>query len=244
MKTICSLGTILLLGVALGGCAVPVQLNEPSRSVPSLDTATLSGPRNILFETKEIDGVAVSYSLLHGKSSNISGYRLTLQIRNNSRTEQSLSPRLTLKDGAGFIVQPYQYQVFMAKAASLAETAMPQIPVSQASTYYSTGTIRDVSTGSTYSYSGTTQQVPSGGGESGIAQGMTQIAVMRAGTDREEGRLLLRWGDAFWLKSTYRIPPATAISGALFFPANYIGVKPLTLIVEIGARKFEFMTTR
>lgn len=244
MKTIWSIGSVFLIGAALAGCALPVQLNDPTRSTSALDTANLLAPRQIPFETKEIDGVAVSYNLFHWKSNNLAGYRLTLNIRNSSGTELSVSPRLTLKDGAGFLVQPYQYQSFMAEAASLAGITVPPMPASQASTYYSTGTIRNTSTGSTYSYSGSTQQVPAGGFASGFAQGMAQGAAIRAGNDREEGRVMLRWGNAFWLKSNYELPPATAVSGALFFPANDIGVKPLALTVEIGARKFEFLTAR
>jgi hypothetical protein len=226
----------------LSGCGTLRHLNDPSRSKPSVDVANLLSRREIPYETAEQGGVLVSYNLFHGKSSNLSGYRLTLIFRNNTGSKQLLEPVISLQDASGFIIAPYAYQAFVTEAASLAGTVVPPISISNQTNYYHSGTIRNTATGNTYSYSGTTTSTPGGGFVQGLAQGMTQGTANRAAKDRDEGRLMLRWANSFWLKSAYELPPGTAASGALFFPAAQIGQLPLRLNIEIAGQKFEFVT--
>lgn len=188
-------------------------LNDPSRSIPALDVANLSSPRNIPYETVEKGGISVSYNLFFAKSNNLSGYRLTLVLRNNTGSLQVLKPAVSLQNAGGFVIASYTYESFVTEAASLAGTAVPLVPVSTHSTF----------------------------GDA-FAQGMARGDAMRAANDREEGRLMLRWANSFWLKNTYELPPNTAVSGVLFFPAATVGQLPLRLVVEVGGQKFEFMT--
>ena len=134
--------------------------------------------------------------------------------------------------------------VFMGvnMAAALAGTTIPYAPTQTQSSYYSTGTVRNTTTGTNYSYSGTTTSAPAGGFAGGLAQGIAQGAAIRAANDRDEGRLMLRWANSFWLKSGYDLPPGTATSGALFFPAAVLGQVPLKLVIEANGEKFEFIT--
>lgn len=236
--------TVSVLVFLVSACATaPVmQLNEPARSTPALDVANLLPPRNIPYETVEKGGISLGYNLFFVKGGNLSGYRLTLVIRNNTAARRVVEPVVSLQDAGGFQVPPYAYQAFVTEAASLAGTAVPAIPVQAQSNYYNSGTIRNTTTGNTYTYSGTAKTAPAGGFAGGFAQGMAQGAAVRATQDREEGRLMLRWANAFWLKSGYDLPPGAAASGALFFPAATLGQVPLQLTVEVGGEKFEFVT--
>jgi hypothetical protein len=215
----------------ISGCATSpvVQLNDPTRSTPSLDLANLLPHRNIPYETVEKGGISLGYNLFFVRGGNLPGYRLTLVIRNNTLARRLLEPAVLLQDAGGFLVPPYAYQAFVTEAASLAGTTVPALPVQAQSSYYNSGTIRDTTTGNAYTYSGTTTTAPAGGFAGGFAQGMAQGVAMRAVKDREEGRLMLRWANAFWLKSGYELPPGAAASGALFFPAANLGQVPLRL---------------
>lgn len=241
-RTVITIAAIAIVSF-VSGCVSPIiQLNDPARSSPALDVANLLPPRNIPYETVEKGGISVGYNLFFASSGNLSGYRLTLIIRNNTRSRQMLEPMVSLQDAGGFLVSPYAYQAFVAEAASLAGTAVPLVPVQSQSNYYSSGTIRNTTTGNAYAYSGTTTSAPSGGFASGFAQGMAQGAAIRAANDREEGRLMLRWANTFWLRSSYDLSPGIAASGALFFPAATLGQVPLRLNIEVGGEKFEFVT--
>jgi hypothetical protein len=87
---------------------------------------------------------------------------------------------------------------------------------------------------------------PAGGFAGGFAQGLSQSvaqgAAARAANDREEGRVMLRWANAFWLKSSYELPHGAASSGALFYPAVGTVQLPLRLNIEVGGQQFEFVT--
>lgn len=234
--------TLFVLLMSACGTSPVVQLNEPTRSSTALDVANLLPPRNIPYETVEKGGISLGYNLFFAKGGNLSGYRLTLVIRNNTSARRLLEPAVSLQDAGGFLVPPYAYQAFVTEAALLAGTAVPAIPVQAQSNYYNTGTIRNTTTGNTYAYSGTTTVAPAGGFAGGFAQGMAQGAAIRARNDREEGHKMLRWANAFWLKSAYDLPPGTAASGSLFFPASNLGQLPLRLTIETGGEKFQFVT--
>lgn len=234
--------TLLALLLSACGTSPMVQLNEPARSASALDVANLLPPRNIPYETVEQGGISLGYNLFFAKGGSLSGYRLTLIVRNNTSGRRVLEPVVSLQDAAGFLITPYTYQAFVTEAAILAGTAIPAAPAPTQSSYYNTGTIRNTSTGNTYAYSGTTSTAPAGGFLGGLAQGLAQGAANRAGNDREEGRMMLRWANSFWLKSAYELPPGTATSGALFFPATNLGQLPLRLTIEIGGEKFQFVT--
>jgi hypothetical protein len=228
----------------LSACATStvVQLNEPSRAVQATDVANLLPPRNVPYKTVEKAGVSLGYNLFFVAGGNLSGYRLTLILRNNTVARKSIEPIISLQDSAGFLIPPYAYEAFITEAASLAGTNVPTVPIQARSSYYNSGTIRSTATGNSYSYSGTTASTPSGGFASGFAQGMAQGAAAKAANDREEGRMMLRWANSFWLKSNYDLPAGSAASGALFFPAANLGKIPLRLTIEVGGEKFEFVT--
>lgn len=199
--------------LVLGACGTLQHLNNPTRSLPALDVANLSSLRDIPYETVEKGGISVSYNLFFAKSNNVSGYRLTLIFRNNTGLPQALKPVISLQDAGGFLIAPYTHESFVAEATSLAGTAVPPAPV------LARNTLGDA-----------------------FAQGVAQGEARRAANDKEEGRLMLRWANSFWLKNTYELPPNTAASGTLFFPAATVGRLPLRLAVEIGGQKFEFVT--
>lgn len=228
----------------LSACATStvVQLNEPSRAVQATDVANLLPPRNIPYETVEKAGISLGYNLFFVAGGNLSGYRLTLILRNNTGTRKLIEPIISLQDSGGFLIPSYAYEGFITEAASLAGTNVPSIPLQTRSSYYNSGTIRSTTTGNSYSYSGTTTSTPSGGFASGFAQGMAQGAAAKAANDREEGRMMLRWANSFWLKNSYDLPSGSAASGALFFPAASLGKVPLRLTIEVGGEKFEFVT--
>lgn len=234
----------LFLALMVSGCgsARLVHLNDPTRSSPAPDVANLLPPRNIPYETIERAGLSIGYNLFFAKSGNLSGYRLTLVIRNKTHLRITVEPTVSLQDANGFLIPPYAYQSFVSEAAALAGTAIPYVPIQAPSSYYSTGTVRNTTTGTNYSYSDTTTSAPSGGFAGGFAQGMAQGAAIRTANDREEGRLMLRWANSFWLKRGYDLPPGTATSGALFFPAAALGQVPLKLVIEANGEKFEFIT--
>jgi hypothetical protein len=238
-KPLCFIAAVLAVSL-LGACGTTRHLNDPSRSRQGVDVANLLSPRNIPYETAEKDGVSVAYNLFYAKSDNLAGYRLTLIFRNKTGSKQMLQPVISLQDANGFIIPPYEYQAFVAEAASLAGTTVPIVPVPNQTNYYHSGTIRNVATGNAYSYSGTTASTP--GFAQGLAQGMAQARANQAQADREHGRLMLRWANSYWLKSAYNLPPGAAASGALFFPAAQPGRLPLRLNVELAGHAFEFVT--
>lgn len=247
--------TASALLVSLAGCGTLHHLNDPGRSRQGLDVANLLPPRDIPYETVEKNGIAISHNLFFAKSDSFSGYRLTLIFRNTGTAPRIVKPRISMRDSNGFIVLPYDYDAFVAEAASLAGTEVPPIPPEpQPTLHFHSGTISSSYTGNTYahsgatsysgtsSYSGTTVSVPAGGFASGFARGLAQGAAIRAMRDRAEGRLLVRWANAFWLRGAYELPAGAAASGALFFPASQIGQLPLRLVVEAGSEQFEFTT--
>lgn len=235
-----------MLPIALWGCAAgsAVHLNDPARSHSGVDVANLLAPREIPYETQEQLGIAVSYNLFFMKEANFSGYRLTLVLRNNTDRPEIFTPEVVLRDATGLILQPDTYEGFMSLAAALAGTPVPPIPVAQNDRYYHQGTVTSPS-GRTYGYSGTTTAVPSGAAgsfTSGLARGMAMGAAARSAQDREEGRLMLKWGSSYWLKERYTVPPKSAVAGALLFSSPALTNLPLSLTVTLSQGRFEFKT--
>ena len=223
---------------AVAGCGTLHHLNEPSRSHQGPDVANLSSLRDFPYETAEKNGLTVSYNLFFAKSSNLSGYRLTLIFRNTGTTSRLIRPKISLQDSSGLIIPPYAYQAFVAEAALLAGTEVPRVPMELGRTSYRhEGTITSP-TGGTYYYSGTT--TPSLG--SSFSRGFAQGEAMRAASDRKEGQQMLQWASSFWLRDVYELPAGAATSGALFFPVPQVGQLPLRLIVETSEDRFEFTT--
>lgn len=231
---------IIAITVFLAGCAGMQQLNDPALSQNDIDVANLLRPREIPYETKNINGISVSYNMFYAGSGNIKGYRATLIFRNNSEQTITINPELLLKDAGGFIVQPYSYNGFVQYAAALAGTHVPNIPSSNNNSYYSSGTITSNS-GERYAYSGTTTQ-NSGGFGGGFASGFAKGMAQAAADDQEEGRLMLQWANSFWLKDSYTLPPKSAAYGALLYPAQKLGQLPIQFTISLGDRKYEFLT--
>lgn len=209
------------------------------------DLASLLKPRDIPYETQERDGIEVGYSLMFTNDVNMEGYRLTLVFRNKGSQEKNIKPIVNLEDESRIQLPAYSYEAFVSNGAVLARTQTPPMPASQQSNYYSTGTIRNVATGSSYSYTGTTAPTPygaAGGFAAGLAQGMAQGAANRARQDREDGLMMMKWANAFWLKSSYSLQPGAGAVGVLFFPSPKVGNLPLRLMVTVGGQDFVFVT--
>lgn len=213
------------------GCSTtqPTQhLNDPLRSHTSLDVASISSPEEIPYETKEGNILSVSYNLSFDEGDEFSGYRLTLVFQNLSASPIVIKPGILLQDASGFLIQSYTYEAFINEAAILAGTNVP---------------IRS-------NTSGVYKPPTSGGAAGSFAQGLAdgwargsaQAAANQAQSDRDEGKLMLRWANSYWLKSSYELPPGASISGALYFPANRLGKLPLHLIIETGIERFDFST--
>lgn len=235
-----ALTTMLLLG----GCASSmVSLNDPGRSFMAPDLANLLDPRDIPYEIKEVDGIEVGYSLMFSNADNSQGYRLTLVFRNKGKEPRVISPIVALEDASKIQIPAYAYESFVTNGAVLSGTRIPAISVSQPSSYYSIGTIRNTSTGNSFAYSGTTSSAPygaAGGFASGFAQGIAQGAAVKAQQDREDGLLMMRWANAYWLKNTYSLQPGSGAVGALFFPSPKIGELPLNLKIELSGQTAVF----
>lgn len=77
----------------------------------------------------------------------------------------------------------------------------------------------------------------------GFSSGFARSAAMASVRDRSEGREIMQWANAFWLKSSYRLPAGGGAGGSLLFPASKIGPLPLRLTVEIGRVRFMFVTS-
>ncbi len=227
--------------VALSGCASVNHLNDPARSHMFTDVANILKPREIPYETQEKGGLAVSYSLSFFGGNDFSGYRLTLIFRSKREYPTYLKPKLQLRDATGFVIEPYTYSAFTAYAAAMAGTSVPAMPTSAAEQYYQSGTITSM-TGDRYSYSGYTSSAPSGGFGGGFADGLAQGAVIAAANNRRDGLNMLLWANQYWLKDGYGLLSGTAVSGALFFPANSVGKLPLSLSIDAGDEHFEFKT--
>lgn len=233
----------LFLAISLSGCASVAHLNDPARSANALDVATLLGPREIPYESQERNGLRISYSLMFARLGQ-AGYRLTLVFRNVGNDEKQVAPIVALQDASGLLISPSSYDGMMAIGAALAGTPIPSSQGSSEPTrYYNSGTMRDWASGRTGDYSGYTSTAPSGGFAGGFARGVARAEAMGAASDREEGRLVMQWTSAFWLRSDYRLPPGSAASGALFFPSPKLGPLPLKLTVDAGGSRFEFLTT-
>lgn len=233
----------VIVAAALSGCAsAPINhLNDPARSHMFTDVANILKPREIPYETQEKGGLAVNYSLSFFGGEDFSGYRLTLIFRSNREYPSYIEPRVHLRDAAGFIIQPATYSAFVAYAAAMAGTNVPPMPTASGERYYHSGTITST-TGSQLRYSGYTSSVPSGGFAGGFADGLTQGAAIAAANNRRNGINMLLWANQYWLKEAYGLLSGTAVSGALFFPANSVGKLPLSLSIDAGDEHFEFKT--
>jgi hypothetical protein len=234
----------LLSVITTAGCASVVQLNDPAKSISAVDVATLESPRKIPYELQERNGLKAIYNLSFIPRGNFTGYRLTLIFKNEGSQPRVIEPRIAVQDSTGMVLSPNSYEAVMTQAAALAGTAVSPMLLAGPSTatYYQSGTVRNTMTGNTYQYSGYSTSAPSGGFAAGLASGMAQGAAMRAVADRNEGVLMLRWTNAFYLKSRYELPSGGVASGALLYPAASLAQLPLKLTIEAGGDRFEFLT--
>lgn len=242
----------LLLSVAilssLSGCASLQHLNEPARSAMAVDVANLLAEREIPYETVEKGGLSVSYNALSMRGSSFDGYRLTLMFWNKSDQSMRIEPVVEIEDGRGFMLEPYSFDAFMAEAAAMAGVSVPaSMPApSVGSNSLHRGTVTNTTTGRTYSYSGSTSTAPSGGAVGGFAaglvQGMANARAANAASTQYEGRMWMKWGNRFWLKNVYDIPPRKAASGALIVPTTRYGDLPLHITIRANGERFDFQT--
>ena len=231
----------LSLALALTGCGTMIQLNDPNKSSQALDRANLLAPRDIMYQTEEKNGVQVSYNLMTDSVNRPSIVRLTLLLKNNRNSPLTLKPKITLQDNGGVIIQPYSYEGYMQEGASMAGTQIPVVPQSNAGSYYSSGSITNTMTGSSYNYSGTTTAVqnPAQSFQQGFAQG----AMMGAMAKRRQGETMMKWANAFWLKSSYDLPAGGGTVGALMYPAAPLDL-PLKLTIEAAGEVFVFQSKK
>ena len=136
--------SLLSLSALLHGCASDsaLQLNNPDKAQLGVDLANLLPPREIPYEVQQVGDIQVAYNMFFVKSDNLTGHRLTLAFRNTGKSEIIVTPELLVRDAGGFIYPPYNYAAFVAEAANLAGTQIPQVTIAQQSTYYSSGTGR------------------------------------------------------------------------------------------------------
>lgn len=227
------------------GCAAKIaSLNESQGAILMRDVAPIAQAVELPYNIKTGTSFDVGMNVRYAETANTSGYIVTLTFRNKLPTSQAVVPAVSMADGAGFIQSPYSFDGFMRHAAQLAGTRVPA-PVTQTqdSRYVHSGTITDYSSGRQYSYSGTSQASPSGGFASGFLKGLQAGDSDNAAGRAEEGRALLRWADAYWLKGKYELPPGQAAAGVLVFASKGVGQLPLSIKVSAGGEVFDFTTS-
>ncbi|MBI5255404.1 MAG: hypothetical protein HY855_02815 [Burkholderiales bacterium] len=163
-----------------------------------------------------------------------------MTFKNITTEALSVTPRVSLIDANGRMLNPTEFEPFMATASTLAGTPPPAIPAFGPDYYRTTGTVTSAQTGNVYRYSGTT--TPAGGFASGFSQGYAMGNAMNAARDREEGRSHTLWAGGNWLRSSYTIPPGATALGVLFFPAPSVGAVPITVNVNAAGQTFSFKT--
>lgn len=239
----------LILSLAGCGTGLPRHLNEPTRSVLARDIATLNGSAQIPYETQERGGLAVGYNLqFEPGGKDFSGYRLTLVLRNMGPSKRTVSPEVMLQDSTGFMVEPYAYGAFMARAQTLSVTPIPPRPVRQAQPSggqaVTNGSVTNQRTGAQVGYQQTTTYTPAvqAGFGQAFVEGMADGAVSFAQNQRQLGDTAARWASAYWIKSVYELPPGAASGGALVFGSAAAGPFPMKVTVTVDGERFEFLT--
>lgn len=228
---------IAAITLALASCASvqTTALNDLGRSQTLPGT---SEPHEIADGT----GVAAGYTLTFAKGQRMSGYRLTLTFKNTSTTNMSIAPRVSVIDSNGRILNPGDYESFVAAASALAGAPPPVMPTFGPDYYRTSGTVTSMQTGNQYRYSGTT--TPVGGFASGFSQGAAMGAAINAARERDEGKSHLQWAGANWLRSSYEIPPGAIALGVLFIPAQAAPAGPVTVSVDVNGQTFRFKTAQ
>jgi len=237
LKTVSRISALVLLIGLVSACGSVKQLNNPATSQSQPDPSSLSG-RDALYETAVKSDLSVSYNL---STSAMGMAKLGLIIKNVGSSELVAVPSVRITNASGFVVQPYTHQGFMSMAASMAGTAVPPIPSQDAGqTYYSAGTVTSNS-GATYNYSGTTTSTANFG--SSFAQGFNQGMALAAIGRRNTGYSMMEWGNTYWLKSQYTLPPGGAAAGGIMFPSAQLRL-PLTIDIDVSGRRFTFTTVQ
>ena len=239
-KLITSVWAVAVTLVAGQTIAGPRNLNDPDRSVERPDVAPVDDDDDIPFETREQNGIAVSYNLQLRNDGLGPVYRAVLIIRNTGSMAISVTPQLTLLDGDGLVIKPYSFEGLRSDAFALAGTTAPPIPSSERARYYQ-GAVTDSSTGQTFNYTG--QSTSAGSFSNGFAKGYAMGAQMRAQADAANGFTLVKWANNHWLNSQYHyVATGTAVSGAIMYPGSKKPRLPMQLVVQLGDEKFVFVT--
>ena len=246
MKTQSLIVAALML---LAGCANTgglYQLNETTRSVSMPDIANLLAPRDIPYEIQRKGDIAVGYNMMLVEGAPFGGARLTLFFRNFGKDSTTIQPKVSVSDLNGFDVSAASYENFVLEASIMAGSPVPPMPNFQPATTTSTttGTIRNTTTGSTYRYDAntTSRPAPATNAVASFAQGMAIREARDAADNRDAGRLMLRWANAFWLRKSYAIEPGKAIGGSLHLPGANLRQLPLRIDVDINGELFQFNT--
>lgn len=210
------------------------------------DIANLLEPRDIPYEIQRKGDFAVGYNMMMLEGGPFRGVRLTLFFRNFGKDSTTIQPKISVNDISGFDVSAASYENFVLEASILAGSPVPPMPDFQPATTFSTttGTIRNTTTGSTYRYDAntTSRPTPATNAMASFAQGVAIREARDAADNRDAGRLMLRWANAFWLRRSYAIEPGKAIGGSLYFPAANLKQLPLTIEVNVNGKIFVFNT--
>lgn len=222
------------LMLAEAAVAMPSTLNDPTRATKERDVAAFDRSK-ILYEAKQDEHWWVAYHL--SRNGDFDCYRLTLMIQNKGETAKVVTPDVSVLDSKGATITTANVQGVLSMASAMAGAPIPSAPPSVYQSY--SGTARSWSTGETYSV--TVQQNNGGfwgGLAAGIAQGQRNAAIQRA----MAGLDMLKWVNAFWLRTPMKFEPQGYGYGSLLLDGPNDRPLPIRVRVKIEDSEFEFTT--
>ena len=214
----------LVVGLLLTACgALPRDdLNDAAKSVSRPDPVSLgAGALPRLFETREAEGLAVSYNFIQkGRAGSV----LRLTVRNTSN--------------AGYDLVPYTFMALVRLAAAVTEGPVPDAFFAQAADCYNAGpTGRDVVQNlADLKVFPALALLPSG-----VNDGTGSGEAIAPDQRRRDAAAYLDWLSKFWLRKSYTLAPGQTVSAMLIFPDRAAPL-PLRVDVEFGEAHFRFTT--
>ena len=228
----------LVVGLLLTACgALPRDdLNDAAKSVSRPDPVSLgAGALPRLFETREAEGLAVSYNFIQkGRAGSV----LRLTVRNTSTAAKHFSPTVRVTDDAGYDLVPYTFMALVRLAAAVTEGPVPDAFFAQAADCYNAGpTGRDV-----VQNLADLKVFPALGLlPSGVNDGTGSGEAIAPDQRRRDAAAYLDWLSKFWLRKSYTLAPGQTVSAMLIFPDRAAPL-PLRVDVEFGEAHFRFTT--
>ena len=227
----------LVVGLLLTACgALPRDdLNDAAKSVSRPDPVSLgAGALPRLFETREAEGLAVSYNFIQkGRAGSV----LRLTVRNTSTSAKHFSPTVRVTDATGYDLVPYTYMALVRLAAAVTEAPVSDALYLQAADCYNAGaTGRDVVQNLTdLKVFPALALLPSG-----VNDGAGSGDAIAPDQRRRDAAAYLDWLSKFWLRKTYTLAAGQAVSAMLAFPDR---AAPLPLHVDIGVDETHYRFT-